>query len=410
MVRALRIRILKRVFGVPIAILIVAGPAVAVEPPKAGRVRQTRDYDAPLAHAARARSLDTRASSASRVASIDKLIDADVRQAQPVLVQLVRDPDEPVRRSAAEWLAILHDPVGLDVQARCLQESQCLRRHIAARLLGASEDSRYAPLLAQQVRRILDTEYRDGVWNGSNEDRALLLYATIGVARLGRPEDHNLILDAVDRRPHDDSAFLEALGFVDEPRSREILWRAYEKLHRPPSCDDASLGVPALVPLSRLGEPLAVRRLQDILRGIGTPPDRAAPAGGFPTLCADREQAFNGLRPRDASRFAEIVFEVAAQEPEGPGTRDAWRALAIMRPRDMGDRVLALAVRKPRWQFVAHDTLCNVVLAIDPGLHDAFWDAYPDVEVVPLQMGHRSLVQKGLGRLLFTGTYYWTGD
>ena len=388
----------------------MAERAVAVEPSKPGRVRQTRDYDAPLAHAARARSLDSRAPSASRVAAIDRLIDADVTQAQPVLVQLVRDPDEPVRRSAAEWSALLRDPVGLDVQARCLQDPQCLRRHTAARLLGASDDPRYAPLLAQQVRRILDTDYRDGVWNGSNEERALLLYSTIGLARFGRAEDHNLILDAVDRRPHDDSAFLEALGYVDEPRSREILWRAHAKLQRPPTCDEAGLGVPTLLPLSRLGEPLAVQRLHDIIRGIGTPPDRPAPAGGLPALCADRELAFNGLRPRDASRFAETVFEVAAQEPEGPGTRDAWRALAIMRPRDMGARVLALATGKPRWRFVSHDTLCNVVLAINPDLHDAFWDAYPGVVVVPLQLGHRSLVQRGLGRLMFEGTYYWTGD
>jgi len=259
------------------------------------------------------------------------------------------------------------------------------------------------------MRRILDTDYRDGVWNGSNEERALLLYATIGLARFGRAEDRSLILDAVDRRPRDDSAFLEALGYVDEPRSREILWRALETLQRTPSCDEAGLGVPALLSLSRLDEPLAIQRLKDVLRGIGTPPDLAS-ANTPPTLCADRAQAFDGLRARDATRFAETIFEIAAREPEGAGTREAWRALAIMHPRQMGDRVLALAVRKPHWLFVTHDMLCRVVLAINPDLHDAFWDAYPDVEVVPLQKGYRSLVQRGLGRLMFTGTYYWTGE
>jgi len=371
--------------------------------------RQVKDFDTPRAHRARARTLDAGAPSASRLASIAELVDADVEQAQPALAQLVRDADEPVRRSAAEWLAILRDPVGLDVQARCLQDSRCLRRHIAARLLGASEDPRYAPLLAQQVRRILDTDYRDGVWNGSNEKRALLLYATIGLARLGRAEDRNLILDAVDRRPSDDPAFLEALGYVDDARSREILWRAHEKLQHTPSCEEAGLGVPALLPLSRLGEPLAIQRLKDILRGIGTPPD-PAPANALPIPCADRAQAFDGLRAQDAARFAETVFEIAAREPEGTGTREAWRALAIMHPREMGDRVLALVISKPHWQSVPHDVLCRVILAINPDLHDAFWDAYPNVAVVPLQRGYRSLVQRGLGRLMFTGTYYWTGD
>jgi hypothetical protein len=377
--------------------------------PKVRPDRQVKDFDSSPAAGARLRSVDTTQASASRVAAIDELVIRDVRRAQTVLAPLVDDPDIAVRRSAAEWLAILRDPVGLEVQVRCLEDPQCLRRHHAARLLGASEDSRYAPLLAQQVRRILDTDYRDGAWNGSNEDRALLLYATIGLARLGRVEDRGLILDAVDRRPRDDSAFLEALGYVDEPRSREILWRAYEKLLRPPSCDEAGLGVPALLPLSFLGEPLAVQRLKDILKGIGTPPE-FAPGNAPPSLCADRAQAFDGLRTRDAEHFSETVFEIAAREPEGAGTREAWRALAIMHPREMGERVLALAVSKPRWQFVNRDMLCRVVLAINPDLHEAFWDAYPDVEVVPLQMGHRSLVERGLGRLMFTGTYYWTGD
>jgi hypothetical protein len=54
--------------------------------------------------------------------------------------------------------------------------------------------------------------------------------------------------------------------------------------------------------------------------------------------------------------------------------------------------------------------LNTVVLALDPDLHDEFWQSYGNVEVVPLQLGMRTQVKEGLGYLLFSGTGKWTGD
>jgi hypothetical protein len=326
-----------------IAILGVIGDSEGAAVAEAPVSRQVKDYDSRYFERALSRALDRRQPASQRLSALNELVTSDAERAQSAIAGLLRDTDPSIRRTAGEWLAILGDPTGLEQQAQCLQDSQCSRRHHSARLLGASGRVQYAPVLANQIRKILDQNFPGGVWQGRAEDRALLFYSTIGLARIGRAQDRDLILDAVSRRPHEDAGFLEALGYVNDPRSRELLWNAYAKLQRTPSCDHAGLGVPALIPLSRLGEPVAIQRMKDILKGVGTPPD-SAPANSLPSLCADRGQAFDGLRTRDAAHFAETVFEVAAHEPEGPGTREAWRALGIMHPRGFGDRVLREAL------------------------------------------------------------------
>jgi hypothetical protein len=101
---------------------------------------------------------------------------------------------------------------------------------------------------------------------------------------------------------------------------------------------------------------------------------------------------------------------VASQTPEGPGTLDAWRALGVMHPDGFGERVLKLAVsRKPHWRLVSRDTLNAVVIALDPAPNKAFWSEF-EVEFVPEMQAERLIVEKGLGRLMFTGTELWTGD
>lgn len=164
-----------------------------------------------------------------------------------------------------------------------------------------------------------------------------------------------------------------------------------------------------MVPLARLGDQRAIELLKDILRGIGTVEMEWRP-GTRPSLCADRAQAFYALKPRDATNFAETVFEVAAQEPEGPGSVQAWTALGLMRPAGYGERVFKLAMRKkPHWKLVTRDMLHDAVLATDPNLNDAFWKEY-GVSPIPTYSGRKALVEMGLHRLMFPGTGVWTGD
>ena len=329
--------------------------------------------------------------------------------AQEVIAGVLRDPKLVVQRAAAEWLARFGDRRGLDWEAKCLEAPDCPElRFNAVRLLGNSKDPRYAVAIRSHVTRILRFGLRGGEWDGSADDRAVLKYGAIALARIGLPEDQELVLAIVKARPNGDAAFLEALGYIDNRQSRSVLWSAWKSLSRTPTCSVGGLSVPALLPLSRLGDEKAIQALKDILRGVGTPPDPWE--GTFPSLCADRARAFDGLRPRDAQNFADLIFKVAAQEPEGPGTFAAWNALGLMRPGGSGRRALKLAIRKPHWKLVSHHMLNTVVLALDPDLHDEFWQSYESVEVVPLQLGLRTQVKAGLGYLLFSGTGKWTGD
>jgi hypothetical protein len=252
-------------------------------------------------------------------------------------------------------------------------------------------------------------QIRDGVWNGRSEDRAQLLYGTIALARMGRREDHDLVIEVVRMRPNNSEAFLEALGYVSDAASKDILWSAYKKMLRSPSCDEHGLGVPALVQLARLGESSAIEELKEILKGVGTPPDTRS-VNGIPQLCVDRAAAFDSLRQRDARHFAETVFEVAARQPEGPATRMSWNALGVMHPEGYGPSVLKLAVsKKPHWDLVSRGVLNTVVIAIDPGLNEAFWSEF-EVEAVPEMRGDKNLVKAGLGRMMFHGSFAWTSD
>lgn len=374
----------------------------------ASKVRPVHDYDAPYFVAAKATILEKGADSTKRIIAMRELVKRDADKARELIAGTLKDRNAQVQKEAAEWLATYGDRRGLEWQARCVSDVVCIGlRYHAVRLLGNTRSRQYADLIRSQVERALRSGLRAGTWEGSAEDRAMLKYGTIALARIGRAEDKDLVLAAVRAKPHSD--FLEALGYVDDRRSREILWSAYRSLSRTPTCNDAGLGVPALLPLSRLGEERAILELKEVLRGVGVPPG-PWPDHGRPSLCADRAQAFGGLRPRDAVHFAEVVLEVAGQEPEGPGTLDAWQALGVMRPEGLGRRVLKLATSRPRWQLVSHHMLSTVVLAVESELHDEFWSAYEDVQVIPAQLGIKAQVREGLGYLLFSGVGQWTGD
>jgi hypothetical protein len=171
--------------------------------------------------------------------------------------------------------------------------------------------------------------------------------------------------------------------------------------------------VKVLLPLSRLGDRLAIEKLGQIIRGIGTPEDSWGHDHSGPTLCMARGSAIADLKPRDAKNFAEAVFEVAAQEPEGPGTREAWEAMGIMHPAGFGDRLFELSMRtKTHWKFVTRQALHDAIFAIDPSLDEAFWREY-GVASIPPNNSQKALVELGLGRLMYSGAKYWmewTGD
>ena len=345
----------------------------------------------------------------SRTLAMDTLVKLNAREAPAVIASVLDDKEPKVRSKAAEWLAIYGDKRGLDRQAECVTNSSCQFPFDSARLLGNVAKPEYVLILRAAVERVRARAYVNGAWRETAEDRAMLDNSILALARIGRREDGDLIIEVVSSRPRREleRLQLEALGYVDDPRSRQILWAAYEKLLKPPKCDDAGMGVRALLPLSRLGEPLAIERLRDIVKGVGTPPDVFQ---GQPALCGDREQAFRGLKPRDAANFAEAVFEVARQEPEGMVTVEAWQALGIMHPKGFGERLLKLAASKrPRWKLVGRDLLNKAIIAVDPALNERFW-SYFKVEFVPDMLPEKRLVEMGLGRLMFQGTYYWTGD
>ncbi|HSB17682.1 MAG TPA: hypothetical protein VLE22_24755 [Bryobacteraceae bacterium] len=387
---------------------LVALVGITASPGDLPKSRPIHDYDSPYFARARATVLDRSAEPAKRITAMRELVIRDATSGREIIAEALKDRNARVQKEAAEWLAIYGDSRGLEWEARCVTDTACVGfRYHALRLLGNARSERYADLIRREVERVFRPGLRGETWGGSAENRAMLKYGTIALARIGRADDRDLILSVVQARPSSD--FLEALGYLDDRRSHKILWAAYRSLSRTPTCSSAGLGVPALLPLSRLGDERAISELKDVLRGVGVPPG-PWPEHGFPSLCADRAQAFSGLRPRDSTRFAETVIEIAAQEPEGPGTFDAWQALGVMRPEGLGSRVLKLAISRPRWRLVSHYMLKTVVLAVDPELHDEFWNAYQDVQVIPAQLGIRTQVRQGLGYLLFSGVGQWTGD
>lgn len=391
---------------------------------------QVKDFDALYFEGEKANLLRKGQEPDLRSSHISRLVQLNAREAIPVLASLLEDPKEEVRRTAAQFLATLGDKRGLEVQLKCATDPGCERdQSIALRLLGSSDRQEFAGPIALQVQEAFGNYQKESVHANTRHDR-YLANAVVPLARLGRREDCDLILRVFtgtrdDRILNED--LLEALGYLNDPRANQMLWSAYEAMLKPqksfydsfpgavkPSrCAEEGLGVKALLPLSRLGDRLAIEKLAQIIRGIGTPEDPWGTGHSEPTLCSARGLVFHSLKPRDAKNFAETVLEVAAQDPEGAGTRQAWSALGVMHPKGFGDRLLKLAMRtKPHWKFVTRQGLHDAVMASDPSLNEAFWREY-EVQVIPAHSGQKILVEMGLSRLMYSGADYWmwwTGD
>ena len=370
--------------------------------------KQVRDSDRPRLDAALAELDRPDATAEEREAAIDRTVKCNALVARAKLkAVLAADPSSQVHRTAAKWLAILGDRAGLNAQGELLRQGvRDEPAYVAERLLGDRGAQGDAPVIAAAIRPAAAPLLASRDVTVSPEDRALLKYGIISLARLGRIEDRELIIAIVGRVRTTD--FAEALGYVGGEQAKSLLWDLYNELAVPsPHCDQRGFAVPVLLALSRAGDETATARLKGILRGELGPNGTLA---GKAALCGDREQAFQLLRARDAPRFAETVLGVAGEEPEGPWTFAAWRALGVMRPRLLADRILSLAVSKrPHWREVSRDLLNKVVMAANPDLNEKFW-SYFDVEVVPEMSGEKALIEAGAGHLLFSGTEPWTGD
>jgi hypothetical protein len=274
------------------------------------------------------------------------------------------------------------------------------------RLLGSRGAPEDAAQIAVVIRPLAAALQRRRDVNVSPEDRALLMYGLISLGRLGRVEDQGLILDAVARVRNAD--FAEALGYIVGDQSQSVLWALHHEIAvQTPRCEQRGLAVPVLLALSRAGDDAATAQMRQILQGQLGP---KGTLGGRLVLCGDREQAFELLRFRDAGRFAETVLTIAGEEPEGPWTFAAWRALGVMHPRQLADRILTLAVSKrPHWKEISRDLLNKVVIAANPDLNEKFW-SYFDVAVMPAMSSEKALTTLGASHLLFSGTEPWTGD
>lgn len=369
-----------------------------------------RDFDRETISGVPGTILDRSEPHERRMSFLRELVHRDARLLPSVLPALLDDPDRDVRRSSAEYLAMIGDKRGLDIQAECLRGGPCAESpHNAARLLGAHGNQTYAPVLRQAVEATLRKIEKDGVWQPFAADRALLVRATIALARVGGPEDRELVLDVARKARVPDDDVFEALGYVDDPRAKKLLWDGYSAVLRPATCDKRGLGVGALLSLSRLGDAAAIEKMRAILKGVGTP---VCPGtkNEPPSIGIDRGEAFSRLKPRDAANFAEAVFEVAQAEPEGRATLEAWTALGVMRPRGFGERLFKLAMtKKPHWKTVSRQVLHDTIMVIDPGLNERFWREYK-VREIPTHSGQKALVEMGLSRLIFPGALYWTGD
>lgn len=328
------------VFGLdrPVILEGSASPAAGEATP------QVKDFDALYFESEKAYLLRKGLEPDLRSSHIPRLVELNAREAIPVLVSLLDDPREDVRRTAAEYLATLGDQRGLDIQLTCVTSPACERsRLVALRLLGNSDRQEFAAPIAERVREAYQRSLKDGKFLPTTSDRAYIRSGLIALARMGRKEDRDLALKVIGTGTDQtlDRDFLETLGYLGDPRANQVLWSAYEILLEPPKsiygavsgavkrspCAEGGMGVSALLPLSRLGDSLAIEKLSQIIRGGGTPTDPTGSERTRPTLCGARGLAIESLKPRDAKNFAEVVFEVAAQEPEGAGTREAWIAL-----------------------------------------------------------------------------------
>ncbi len=343
----------------------------------------------------------------ARARRLHDMVMADADQALAKMPEALFDEDPPVREEAAEWLAIRGDSRGLDVKLRCVLDSKCLQRFRDLERIGNSHRSEYAPPLVGMVEEAIKRRRKDDHWS-DRSDETLVHEAVVALAKLGRRQDHALILRVVSTEPG--SCCFKALGYVDDPQSRSLLQKVLEKM----SAQERNGGghVEPLLALSRLGDPKATALFKEILLGKNSQRDRWLP-NQFPQLSPERGKAFESLRARDASNFAETVFSVAAQEPEGPGTREAWNALGVMHPNGYGKRLLALALsRKPHWKTLAREVQFLVILSTepDPALVTRFFSSFVDVQRIPDESSQISLIRAGLGNLLFGGAWYWFGE
>ena len=368
---------------------------------------QVVDHDQGLFEAAKAWLLDPDADPDIRAGAVADLVRHNAKAAPEFLAVALSDLNPDVRREAAEYLARLEDQRGLEAQLKCLSEPDCYRRrHDAIRLLGNSVSTDYADPIAEVVAETFEKGLADGEWLGDEHERAILDHGLIAIARIGRAKDMEFVLRAAEVRRSLDS--IEALGYVDDPKSRAFLWEEYQRRSSKISCLERSHSVLPLISLSRLGDGVAIQLLKGVLMSGGSTSVGQGSEGQ--SWCADREEAFMSLKPRDAKNFAETAFQIAAGEPEGRATIHAWRALGVMRPAGFGERVLRLALsKKPHWRLVSRQALHNTVIAIDPDLNDEFWRQL-GVSPIPAYSGNRALVEAGLGRMVFSGTMFWTGD
>lgn len=333
------------------------------------------------------------------------MVMANADQMLDLMPEALLDEDPHVREEAAEWLAIRGDPQGLDVKMRCIPDPACIQRFRDIERVGNSHRTGYASPLARLVEDAISHSWKDGRWT-DQADKLLVHDGIVALAKLGRREDHELILRVASSDPS--FRYFRALGYVDDPRSRTLLRSALDGM----SAQERHGGghVEPLLALSRLGDSEATALLEGILRKRD-PGDRWLP-NQYPELSSDRARAFENLRSRDAANFAEAVFAVAAQVPEGPGTREAWNALGVMHPKGYARRLLELAVSRKPWQTVARESQLQVILEIepDPALVALFFTSFAEVRQIPDKTRDIILIRAGLGDLLAGGAWYWFGE
>jgi hypothetical protein len=203
----------------PILVLAAAGATMGLRYVDGSQVvapsREAKDYDASYFEGAKRAVLNTGMKGGLRAAALLELVMRDATEAPDVIARVLKDENAEVRRKAGELLAIYGDRRGLDEMARCIENPACERPHQEVRILGLAAKPEYAPVLVSKVKAILQRALAEGRWRGTAEDRAMLLYATIALARMGRPEDFELVIESPKNRPFGDSHFLEALVFCN---------------------------------------------------------------------------------------------------------------------------------------------------------------------------------------------------
>jgi hypothetical protein len=335
---------------------------------------------------------------------LHEMVMADADQTLPLMPEALLDEDPHVRDEAAEWLAIRGDSRGLDFKMRCISDRACIQRFRDIERVGNSHRTDYAAPLARLVEDAISRSWKDGRWT-DQADKLLVHDGVVALAKLGRREDHELILRVASTDPS--FRYFKALGYVDDPRSRTLLRSALDGM----SAQERHAGghVEPLLALSRLRDSESRDLFERILKSSRH--DRWLPNEN-PVLSGERARAFDSLRSRDAADFAESVFAVAAQVPEGPGTREAWYALGVMHPKGYAKRLLALAVSRKPWQTVARESQLQVILEIepDPAFVALFFSSFADVQQIPDKTKDIMLIRAGLGDLLYGSAWYWIGE